>query len=236
MVRLGNHELPVAIAPTHPNDGNRIGLFGGTFNPIHCGHLRAAEEVRECFNLEKVIFIPARVPPHKHNEPIVTPEHRLTMVRLAIRNNPAFDVSSLEIKRDAPSYSILTIEHFREKCGPEAALFFLMGMDSFLEISTWRECARLFSLADFIVMTRPGYTKKEISQILTVDVAKKFYYNSREGCYIHSSRHRLYFQEITLLEISSRAIRARIKDQGSLRYLVLPVVERYIKKHNLYAT
>ena len=212
----------------------RIGLFGGTFNPIHCGHLRAAEEVREYYNLEKVIFIPARIPPHKHDEEMVAPEHRLEMVKLAIRNNPAFSISNFELKRDTTSYSIFTIEHFRKKFGDHTALFFLMGMDSFVEISTWKDFVRLFSLADFVIMTRPGYPKRGIAQILPVDVVKNFAYNAQRKCYLHSSGHTLYFQEISLLEISSRAVRAKIKNRRSVRYLVLPIIERYIRNHHLY--
>lgn len=212
----------------------RIGLFGGTFNPFHCGHLRAAEEVREHFQLHKVIFIPARIPPHKNDESIAPPEHRLQMVTLATRSNPGFGVSDFEIKRDSTSYSIFTIEYFRKKFGLHTSLFFLMGMDSFIEISTWKDFARLFSLADFIIMARPGYPKKEISQFLPVDVTKNFYYNSENNCYIHASEHKIFFQEITLLDISSRAIRDRIKNHYSIRYLVLPEIEQYIKKNNLY--
>lgn len=213
---------------------DRIGLFGGTFNPIHLGHLRAAEEIQENFQLKKVIFIPARIPPHKQKEAIVSPKHRLNMVRLAIKDNPGFTISDFEIKRDSKSYSILTIEYFRKKLGLKTSLFFLMGMDSFLEITTWKDFARLFSLANFIIMSRPGYPKKEISELLPVDVAKNFHYNSQGDCYVHSSLHKIFFQEITLLDFSSSAIRNRIKAKLSIRYLVSPKIEGYIKRYDLY--
>jgi nicotinate-nucleotide adenylyltransferase len=216
------------------NGNQRIGLFGGTFNPIHWGHLRAAEEIREYFNLEKIIFIPAKIPPHKNGELIISPEHRLQMLKLAIHNNPSFTISDFEIRRNCTSYSIFTIEYFKKKLGLKTALFFLMGMDSFLEISTWKDFERLFFLTNFIIMARPGYSKKEISKLIPVEVAKNFYCNFQKNCYIHSSGHKIFFQEVTLLDISSRAIRSRIKNSSSIRYLVPPEVEDYIKKYDLY--
>ncbi|MBW1679480.1 MAG: nicotinate-nucleotide adenylyltransferase [Deltaproteobacteria bacterium] len=219
---------------TTANNNERIGLFGGTFNPIHWAHLRAAEEIQEYFQLKKVIFIPARYPPHKNGESIVSPGPRLQMVNLAIDSNPAFATSDFEIKRNCKSFSIFTIEYFRKELGPNSSLFFLMGMDSFLEISTWKDFARLFSLANFIIMSRPGYLKKEIAKSLPVDVANNFHYNSEENYYVHPSHHKIFFQEITLLDIASSEIRSRIKNRHSIRYLVPPIVEDYIKKYKLY--
>ena len=212
----------------------RIGLFGGTFNPLHFGHLRAAEEVKEFFHLDKIIFIPARIPPHKTEKAIVAPEHRLNMVKLAIQDNPGFEISDFEIKRDSKSYSIITIEHFQKKLGIDASLFFLMGMDAFLEINTWKDFAQLFFLTNFIIMSRPGYHKKVSAELHTLDGNKNFAYNSDGNYYIHSSGNKLFFQEITLLDFSSRAIRSRLKGKRSIRYLVPPVIEQYIKKHGLY--
>jgi nicotinate-nucleotide adenylyltransferase len=212
----------------------RIGLFGGTFNPIHLGHLRAAEEVQEFFHLDKIIFIPARIPPHKTEKAIVAPEHRLNMVKLAIQDNPCFEISDFEIQRDSKSYSIITIEHFQKKLGLETSLFFLMGMDAFLEINTWKDVAQLFSLTNFIIMSRPGYQKKLGVDLVHIDEKNNFAYNPDGHYYIHSSGNKLFFQEITLLDFSSRAIRSRLKGRRSIRYLVPPGIEDYIKQHNLY--
>ena len=212
----------------------RIGLFGGTFNPIHLGHLRAAEEVQEFFHLDKIIFIPARIPPHKTEKAIVAPEHRLNMVKLAIQDNPCFEISDFEIQRNSKSYSIITIDHFQKKSGFDTSLFFLMGMDAFLEINTWKDFAQLFSLTNFIIMSRPGYHKKASADLLPIDGNKNFAYNPDGNYYIHSSGNKLFFQEITLLDFSSRAIRSRVKGKRSIRYLVPPVIEHYIKKHGLY--
>ena len=156
------------------------------------------------------------------------------MLKLAIHNNPNFTISDFEIRRNTTSYSIFTIEHFQKKLGSKATLFFLMGMDSFSEISTWKDFERLFFLTNFIIMSRPGYSKKEISKLMPAEVAKNFYCNFQKNCYIHSSGHKIFFQEITLLAISSRAIRSQIKNFGSIRYLVPPEVEDYIKKYRLY--
>ncbi|WAC08190.1 MAG: nicotinate-nucleotide adenylyltransferase [Thermodesulfobacteriota bacterium] len=212
----------------------RIGLFGGTFNPIHVGHLRAAEEIHEFFHLDKIIFIPARIPPHKTEKAIIAPDHRLNMVKLAIQDNPRFEVSNFEIQRDSKSYSIITIEHFQKKLGLNTSLFFLMGMDAFLEINTWKDFSQLFSLTNFIIMSRPGYHKKASADLFSIDGNKNFAYNPEGNYYTHSTGHKLFFQEITLLDFSSRAIRSRLKGKRSIRYLVPPVIENYIKKHGLY--
>ncbi|MCD6353117.1 MAG: nicotinate-nucleotide adenylyltransferase [Proteobacteria bacterium] len=219
---------------TIKNNGERIGLFGGTFDPIHHGHLRAAEEIKESFHLKRVVFIPSRIPPHKDVKSIGSPKHRLRMVELAINNNPDFDLSDFEIKRMGKSYSIFTIEYFLKKMGSSTSLYFLMGMDSFLKIISWKDFARLFSLTNFIILARPGYPKKEISTLLPVEVAQDFHYNSEQNCYLHSSSHKICFKEITLLDISSSVIRNRIKKGDSVRYLVPSIVADYIEKHKLY--
>lgn len=213
---------------------SRIGLFGGTFNPIHLGHLRAAEEIRESFGLAQVVFIPARIPPHKQKEKIVSPSHRLAMVQLAIQDNPCFSVSEFELNRHSTSYSVITIEHFRAEQGQGCALFFLMGTDAFLEISSWKDYARIFHLANFVVMSRPGYRYPELARFLPVDLAAKFEYNSPENCYVHVSGFKTFFREVTLLDFSSTEVRARVREGRSVRYLVCPEVEEYLRTHALY--
>ena len=213
---------------------DRIGLFGGTFNPIHYGHLRAAEEVREHLNLSKIIFIPAHIPPHKNGEAMTAAAHRLQMVHRAIKNNPFFTASDFEITQSRTSYSIYTVEHFQNTFDPQAALFFIMGMDSFREITTWKEYARLFSLINFVVMSRPGSPNPDPLNALPVDVIKNFVYNSKERYFEHALGRRIYFQEITLLDISSRAIRDQLKEDRSVRYALPPEVEDYIRTHNLF--
>lgn len=221
---------------THPRTTiqERIGLFGGTFNPIHFGHLRGAEEICEKFQLDKVIFIPARIPPHKNGGVVTAPEHRLAMVQIGIHNNPAFAATDFEISQDRVSYTILTVRYFRKGLGTGSKLFFLLGMDSFRELTTWKDYAQLFDLTNFVVMSRPGYSRVSLSEVLPVDVAKKFDYNPKQQCFEHVSGNKIFFQEITLLEIASRTIRTRIRNQQSVRYLMPRAVVEYIERHRLY--
>ncbi|MGA2517197.1 MAG: nicotinate-nucleotide adenylyltransferase [Thermodesulfobacteriota bacterium] len=209
-----------------------MGLFGGTFNPIHLGHLRGAEEICEAFQLEEVVFIPSSVPPHKASEKMIEAEHRLEMVRLATRSNPHFSTSDVELSRPGKSYSIDTIRFFRER-GLDA-LFFILGSDAFVEIETWKECQTLFSLCDFIVMTRPGSQKNSFSSPVPEALIPSFRYAPRENAWIHLSGHLLYFKEISFLDISSTKVRELIEKRRSARYLIPAEVEAYVQKLGLY--
>jgi len=210
----------------------RIGLFGGTFNPIHLGHLRGAEEIRETFNLHEVIFIPAAIPPHKKGEEIIEARHRLEMVRLAITKNPHFSTSDIELSRPGKSYSIDTIRFFQEKY--QDAPFFILGRDAFVEIETWKEFQNLFSLCNFVVMTRPGFQKNLSPSPLPASLTSAFRYDQKMEAWVHLSGHTLHFKEITFLDISSTKIREWIERTESVRYLIPAEVEAYIKQHLLY--
>lgn len=212
----------------------RIGLLGGTFNPIHLGHLRAAEEIREAFHLDKVIFIPAKLPPHKVSTEVISAVHRLKMVRLAIQGNSHFSVSDLELKRRGKSYTIQTISYFRRQYGEDAFLFFILGIDAFREIKIWKDYKSIFPLCDFIVMDRPGRSQNEFKEIIPVDLKRDFCYESRGKIMIHRSNRRIYFAGITLLDISSSKIRERIKRGESVRYLLPRKVKDYIEKNKFY--
>lgn len=212
----------------------RIGIFGGTFNPIHVGHLRAADEIRERFDLKRVIFIAAAVPPHKEVEGGIPGEHRMEMVRLAISNNPHFCLSDIELKRPGKSYSISTIQFFRQKYGCDSEIFFILGMDAFLEIGTWKSFQELFSLCHFIVMTRPGFKKPFSATILPPEIANAFVYDEGEDRFIHRNGYSIYLQEVTFLDISSTRIREEVSKGRSIRYLLPPEVERYIRRHHFY--
>jgi nicotinate-nucleotide adenylyltransferase len=212
----------------------RIGIFGGTFNPIHLGHLRAAEEIRERFNLKRIIFIAAAVPPHKAVEGGISGEHRMEMVRLAISGNPHFSLSDIELKRPGRSYSIGTIQLFRQRYGSDLELFFILGMDAFLEIGTWKSFQELFSLCHFIVMTRPGFDKSYTATILPPEIADAFAYDEGENRFIHHDGYSVYLQGVTFLDISSTKVREEIDKGRSIRYLLPRKVERYIKQHHFY--
>jgi nicotinate-nucleotide adenylyltransferase len=213
--------------------GRRIGLFGGTFNPIHLGHLRGAEEIRESFRLEQVIFIPAAIPPHKIVEGVVDPRPRLEMVKLATLTNPFFSVSDVELERSGTSYSVETLRCFHER-HPDFLFFFILGMDAFAEIETWKEYQNLFSLCNFIVMARPGSVRVSLSSQIPEALAPLLRYDPEGRFWFHESGHTLHFKEIPFLDISSTRIRELIEKGKSVKYLVPPDVEAYIQTHGLY--
>jgi nicotinate-nucleotide adenylyltransferase len=210
----------------------RVGLLGGTFNPVHLGHLRGAEEVREAFGLEEVIFIPAAVPPHKKAEGIADARHRLEMVKLAIRSNPFFSVSSMELERSGPSFTVDTIRHFRER--EPGAYYFILGEDAFAEIETWRAYRDLFSLAHFVVMTRPGACRSTGRSPLPASLSADFRWDPDQGAWLHGSGQGLWFQEITLLDISATRIREGLDHGTSVKYLLPEEVIDYAQEHGLY--
>ena len=207
----------------------KIGLFGGTFNPVHLGHLRGAEEIREAFGLQEVIFIPAAHPPHKMTEEIIQAHHRLEMVKRATRKNPQFSTSDVELKRPGKSYSIDTIRYFRKKV--KDSLYFILGRDAFVEIETWKDFQNLFSLCNFIIMARPGLIQ---AFPLPGALAPSFRYDQGAPGWVHGSGNMIFFKEINLLDISSTRVRELVEKGGSIKYLVPPEVEAYIEKHGLY--
>ena len=213
-------------------EGRKIGLFGGTFNPIHLGHLRGGEEIREAFGLQKVVFIPAAIPPHKVTEKVIEARHRLEMVKLAIMTNPSFSVSSVELERPGKSYSIDTLQYFRER--KEDSLFFILGRDAFVEIETWKDFQRLFFLSNFIVMTRSGFGKTPLRSQLPETLVSVFRYDQEVKAWIHTSGHTLHFKEITFLDISSTKIRKLLEKGESVKYLIPAEVEAYAKEYGLY--
>ena len=186
----------------------KIGILGGTFNPIHIGHLILAEETREKIGLEKVIFMPAFLPPHKDNSDIAGAVHRLAMVELATSGNNNFAVSDLEIKRDGRSYTIDTIKELKV-IYPQDDLYFIIGSDLLEYLDGWKDLNEILKLVKFIVATRPGYPLEKIpSHIATIP--------------------------IRAVDISGFEIRKAIKENKSFRYLVADAVYDYINKKGLY--
>jgi nicotinate-nucleotide adenylyltransferase len=210
----------------------RVGIFGGTFNPIHLAHLRSAEEVREAQHLDRVLFIPSATPPHKPRYGLVSAGHRLAMVRLAIARNPYFEVSTIEIDRPGRSYSVDTLRALRAEM-PGVSFVFIMGLDAFREIDTWKEYERVFELADLVVTSRPPLGEPDLRRALPVAVRARVCY--REKQLEHRRENRIIFQPVSDLDISASAIRQRCRRGLSIRYLVPAAVERYITRHGLYA-
>ena len=179
----------------------RIGIFGGTFNPIHLGHLRCAEEIRQICGLEHIYFVPSARPPHKEASDIVAPLHRLRMVEQAVADNPCFSASAIELERAGLSYSIDTIRSFvsifqaTDQATRQAPnLAFIIGLDAFLEIETWKEYHAIPELCDLIVTSRPGvslpFSPSPLS-LLPIDFQSVFCYEPEVRMYIHPSHHTL---------------------------------------------
>ena len=212
----------------------RVGILGGTFNPIHLAHLRSAEEVREAQRLDEVLFIPSATPPHKRADGLMTAAHRLAMVRLAIRGNPHFRVSTLEVERRGRSYSVDTLRALHAQL-PRAQFFFILGMDAFREITTWRDYQSIFALCNLVVTSRPAYDDAPLLRALPVAVRAEFCYRPKAKRLEHRTGNQVIFQRISDLDISASAIRHRLHRGFSIRYLVPTNVERYIAQHRLYA-
>jgi len=213
----------------------RIGLFGGTFNPIHSGHLRAAWLVQRKFSLNRVLFIPSYVPPHKESADIAQPHHRLKMAELAVRGLPQFFASSIEIEARGKSYSILTLAKIKSLY-PDAWIFFILGIDAFLEIETWRDYKRLLEECLFIVMSRPGYCLSDAYNVLKGKYRDKIgeVSNSEKIEDKSFSSFRIFLLAIETLDVSSTEIRRRIKEGKTLKSLVSKEVEAYIRENKLY--
>jgi nicotinate-nucleotide adenylyltransferase len=196
----------------------RVGIFGGTFDPLHTAHLIAAEEARTAFGLERVVFIPAGDPPHKTEQPASDPEHRYAMTLLGTADNPHFEVSRIEIERPGPSYSVDTIRALRGILGPEVEIYFIAGADEVLDIESWHEADALPELARFIAVPRPGFDLLELERRLPARFL--------------SSIDVLRMPEI---DISATEIRQRVAAGKSIRYLVPASVEAYIRRNGLYS-
>jgi len=211
-----------------------IAVIGGTFDPIHYGHLRVAEEVREDFGLDRVIFMPAAIPPHKPDEGTTPPELRVEMVRLAIADNPGFEVSSIEVERGGKSYTIDTVKEIKKGGEKDLVISLIMGSDSFNDITSWMDYRELLELANIIVVPRPGYAAEKLAEALPVDLARKFRYDSATESYINSAGRSVTYLETARFDISSSDIRRRVREGMSVRYLLPPQVADHIAKHGLY--
>ena len=193
----------------------RLGVFGGTFDPIHLGHLRAAENARECLELDRVAFIPAGIPPHR-TEPSSSALDRYAMTALATAGHPGFAVSDVELRRDGPSYTVDTVAGLRQE-SPEAEVFVIVGSDTFPEMATWKEHQRLRALCTVAVVARPGEARAAGDRPAVGGPAPRVARVEGPG-----------------LDISASAIRGLARQRKSIRYLVPDAVADYIAKRALY--
>lgn len=207
----------------------RLGILGGTFNPIHYGHLRAAEEAREKANLDKVIFIPAGTPPIKTSDTLDA-HHRYEMTKIALSSNKNFEILDIEVKQKEKSYTINTILALHQ-IYPNDELFFILGIDAFLDLPNWWQPERIVREIDFIVVSRPGY---KLSDIFESPYINKHDIKGLSEFLILNSGRKVYPIQITQMDISSTEIRNTIKKGMSIRYLLPEAVEQYIYKNSLY--
>ncbi|MCR4424854.1 MAG: nicotinate-nucleotide adenylyltransferase [Firmicutes bacterium] len=196
----------------------RVAIMGGTFDPIHYGHLVTAEEAFFRYSLNRVVFVPSGQPPHKLGQRISSAADRYMMTVLATMSNPHFEVSSIETDRPGPSYAVDTVRAFRELYPDDTKLYFITGADAILEIFGWKDAHTLLQLCDFVAATRPGYT-------LPVDRVEETF-----GIYAS----RIQFFEVPALAISSTDIRRRVREGRPIRYLLPESVSNYIYKAGLY--
>lgn len=198
---------------------NKIGIIGGTFDPIHNGHLIIAENSRKTFNLDKVIFMPAGIPPHKRDKDISSNLHRYNMTLLAINSNQYFLISDLELKKEGISFTIDTIKYLKS-IYDDTDIYFILGSDSLFQIDKWKDYEELLTLCHFVVAKRPSYNNQELEN--EVDKLNSLYNSS------------IHIVEGPVLEVSSSDIRERVRRGDSISYLVPRSVEEYIYKHGLY--
>ncbi len=198
------------------SERQRIGIFGGSFDPIHQGHLLIAEWIRDELNFQKVIFVPTHIHPLKHNASATPAHHRLEMVKLAIANNQFFEVSDIEIRKESVSYTIDTLKAFRQIYPPDQyQLYFLIGQDNLNQLHLWKDPIKLVQMAQFVAFGRPGFEPSPEAQPFLPFIQ---------------------FIEIPLLEISATRVRERLRTGKTVRYMVPDAVIEYIHTHQLYRT
>jgi nicotinate-nucleotide adenylyltransferase len=225
------------MAPPEPVAG--VGIYGGTFNPVHVGHLRAAEEVREALGLSRVIFVPSGRPPHKRahdHDPIAPGEDRLAWVEAAVATNPHFDVDALELEREGPSYLVDTLEALASRFDGQR-LVFVLGCDAFQEMGGWREPARLLTQADFAVTTRPPLRTGSLPDWLPEGLGDPLEIGPDGLSAVHrDAGTRIQLIEISALDVSASSIRQRIREGRSVRYLLPETIHDRVVDSGAYAT
>ena len=213
-----------------------VAIFGGTFNPIHLGHLRAAEEIREAAGLDEVRFVPAALPPHKDpaSVDLAPARHRQRMVELAVAGVPQFRAWPVEVERAGTSYSIDTVRALRAELPAETRVALMLGWDAFADVQTWKEFEDIFGLCDLLVFSRPPDVPAPGETALPVAAAQAFRYDPTIGAFRHSSGHRLTMHRVTSFAISATDVRRRLAAGRSIRFLVPDAVEAYVRRHGLY--
>lgn len=212
----------------------RIGIIGGTFDPVHFGHLRTAEEALEELRLDRVLFVPAADPPHKPGRQVLAFEHRWRMLELSIAGNPHFGLSDLERRLPGKSYTVNSLRKLNDEF-PGAKLFFLVGLDAFLEINTWFLFTELFRLAEIVILRRPGFREADVEDFLAREISGDYVRDPAGGVFRHPEMCPVHYLRNTQLDISSTKIRQIAAQRQSIRYLVPSEVLNYIYESDFYA-
>ena len=218
---------------------SRVGLLGGTFNPVHNGHLAIARQTREALQLERVVLIPTGDPPHKPLEHLAPAKDRYEMVRLAIGSDPSLSISDVDVRRSGKSYSIETVRLLQQQFGRETTLYFLIGLDAFLELPTWRDPETLLTLCSFVVISRPGLSFQALStlplipplpqaSLVDLDAGRSVRLDTALG------QQSLICLRLPPSDVSASEIRAKIAQRISTANLLPPAVESYILQHHIY--
>lgn len=217
----------------------RVAIYGGTFDPVHNGHLEVARAVLDLFKLDEVVFVPACVPPHKRNANVTSVFHRFAMLALATEADQRLLVSTIELDAPEQPYAVETVERMRSALGAETELFFLMGADSWLEIRSWYQWQRLLSMCNFIVVTRPGYEFESSSHAdMPINVINNFGRGCRQLINASSPNEtpHAYLTDVVRSEVSATRIRAAVqsRDTDALKTMVPVAIANYIEKYGLY--
>lgn len=212
----------------------RIGLLGGTLDPVHFGHLRSADEIREALELDEIWFMPAALPPHKEPSTLTPFTHRLAMVKLAVASIDYFKITAIENERPGPSYSIDTLKALRKRHKDEAEFFFILGSDAFLDIETWKDYGSLTDYASLVIMRRGHEDSSGLKEV----ISRAFPSHNIQGekdIFVAHDKGAIYLYSVTHLAISGTDIRRRAKSGLSVRFLVPEEVRIYMEKNSLYA-
>ncbi len=218
----------------------QIGLFGGTFNPVHLGHLKVAQEVKQRFGLDLIQIIPSAIPPHKNKEGMADAADRLEMARLAFKEEDGFIISDVELRRKGPSYTVDTVRHFKSLQPANTILYLIMGVDAFLEIDTWMSFKELFQLLPLIIISRfskgsvVNPTKDDIDSVINMNICDKYTFSKSRQCYHHKTNFPIHILNISPINISSTNIRECIKNHVSIDSMVPTCVKEYIENKGLY--
>jgi nicotinate-nucleotide adenylyltransferase len=229
--------------PSAPNTQHlgtsRVGLLGGSFNPVHNGHLAIARQARDVLSLDRILFIPTGLPPHKSGETLAPAKDRYEMVRLAIASDPAFSVSDVEISRPGKSYTVDTVRELQQQYGPQTRLYFLIGLDAFLDFPTWREPGMLLDLCSFVVISRPGISFQPLAAMkllpaIPQDSLAALDAGRRSKLEVPLSHHQLICLHVPPIHVSASDIRTKVRQAEPVAHLLPPSVESYIIYHHLY--